>query len=84
MREIRKHNMNIIELSEVKLKKSGYCYFVEYYFFSIGSGRGVFGEAIILDHQIARREVNKKRLHGDRLKLAIETKPNNLMILMNF
>ena len=40
VREIKKHSLNIVGLSEVKWKKSGYCYFEVYRFLSDDGCRG--------------------------------------------
>ena len=58
VREMKKHSLNILGLSEVKWKKSGDCYFEGYRFISVGGGRGEHGVAIILDQEMARRVVN--------------------------
>ena len=82
VREMKKHSLNILGLSEVKWKKSGDCYFEGYRFISVGGGRGEHGVAIILDQEMARRVVNIEQEHGDRLiKIEIEAKPRNLMIV---
>ena len=82
VREMKRHSLNILGLSEVKWKKSGDCYFEGYRFISVGGGRGEHGVAIILDQEMARRVVNIEQEHGDRLiKIEIEAKPRNLMIV---
>ena len=79
---MKKHSLNILGLREVKWKKSGDCYFEGYRFISVGGGRGEHGVAIILDQEMARRVVNIEQEHGDRLiKIEIEAKPRNLMIV---
>ena len=53
VREMKKHTLNILGLSEVK-------------FFSIGGGRGEHGVAIILDQEMSRIVINIEQEHGDR------------------
>ena len=81
MREMKKHSLNILWLSEVKWKKSWDFHFEGYRFISAGGWRGEHGLAVILDQEMARRGVNIEQVHGDRLiKNKKEVKPRNLMI----
>ena len=51
VRQMKKHSLNILRLSEAKWKKSEDCYFDGYCFISIGGGRKEHGVAIILDQE---------------------------------
>ena len=65
-----------------KWKKTGDCYFESFRFISVGGGRWDHGVAIILDQEMAKKRVNIEQQHEDRLiKIEIEAKPGNLMIV---
>ena len=82
VREMKKHFLNILGLSQVKWKKSGDCYFEGYLYISVGGGRVKHGVAIILDQEIARILSNIEQEHVDRfIKIEIEAKPRSLMIV---
>ena len=79
---MKKHSLNILRLSVVKLKKSKDCYYEGYRFISVGRGREEHGVAIILDQKMASRVVKNEPNHGYRLiKIEIESKSRNMMIV---
>ena len=84
VKETKKHSLNIVGLSDVKWKKSGYYYFEEYSCISVGEGKWEHRVAIILDKELARRVVNIEQEHWDRLiKIEKEAYPRTIWQLSN-